>query len=124
MLAAEQVIISTAVTGSVNVPSQSDALPLSADQVVASVDRAGATGRLSWFGRLGLADRLDFPLPEGSAGDLALVGDRGVLAVLVGGRRVATVTDPNLGAPTSAGVAVVGDTAGCDFDDVTVTTAS
>ncbi|WP_285042168.1 3-keto-5-aminohexanoate cleavage protein [Plantibacter sp. LMC-P-059a] len=44
MLAAEQVIISTAVTGSVNVPSQSDALPLSADQVVASALEAVEAG--------------------------------------------------------------------------------
>ena len=36
MRAAEKVIISTAVTGSVNVPSQSDYIPLSADEVVAS----------------------------------------------------------------------------------------
>jgi uncharacterized protein (DUF849 family) len=43
MRAAEQVIISTAVTGSVNVPSQSDHLPLSAEQVVeAAVDAAQA----------------------------------------------------------------------------------
>ncbi|NUJ88184.1 3-keto-5-aminohexanoate cleavage protein [Plantibacter sp. MCCC 1A11337] len=44
MRAAEQVIISTAVTGSVNVPSQSDHLPLSADQVVASALEAVAAG--------------------------------------------------------------------------------
>jgi uncharacterized protein (DUF849 family) len=44
MRAAEQVIISTAVTGSVNVPSQSDHLPLSADQVVASALEAAEAG--------------------------------------------------------------------------------
>ncbi|WP_285026839.1 3-keto-5-aminohexanoate cleavage protein [Plantibacter sp. ME-Dv--P-122b] len=44
MRAAEQVIISTAVTGSVNVPSQSDHLPLSADQVVASALEAVEAG--------------------------------------------------------------------------------
>ncbi|QIZ99890.1 MULTISPECIES: 3-keto-5-aminohexanoate cleavage protein [unclassified Leifsonia] len=44
MKAAEKVIISTAVTGSVNVPSQSDHLPLSADQVVASALEAVAAG--------------------------------------------------------------------------------
>lgn len=43
MQRAEKVIISTAVTGSVNVPSQSDYLPLSAEQVVrASVEAAHA----------------------------------------------------------------------------------
>ncbi|MFT4285021.1 MAG: 3-keto-5-aminohexanoate cleavage protein [Protaetiibacter sp.] len=43
MRAAEKVIISTAVTGSVNVPSQSDHLPLSAEEVVrASVEAARA----------------------------------------------------------------------------------
>ena len=36
MRAAEKVIISTAITGSVNVPSQSDYLPLSPEQVVAA----------------------------------------------------------------------------------------
>lgn len=43
MQRAEKVIISTAVTGSVNVPSQSDYLPLTAEQVVrASVEAAHA----------------------------------------------------------------------------------
>ncbi|KQV06409.1 3-keto-5-aminohexanoate cleavage protein [Leifsonia sp. Root112D2] len=36
MRTADKVIISTAITGSVNIPSQSDYLPLSADQVVAA----------------------------------------------------------------------------------------
>jgi WD40 repeat protein len=94
------------------------------DQVAVSVDRGGGTGRISWFTRLGLSSSLDFPVPPEADGDLALVGDRGVLAVLVGGRRVATVSDPNLGVPAAAGVAVVGDTATCDFDDVTVTSVS
>ena len=40
MRTAEKVIISTAITGSVNVPSQSDHLPLSAEQVVASAVEA------------------------------------------------------------------------------------
>lgn len=44
MRAAEQVIISTAVTGSVNVPSQSDYIPLSADAVVASALEAVEAG--------------------------------------------------------------------------------
>ncbi|CAN5308161.1 3-keto-5-aminohexanoate cleavage protein [soil metagenome] len=44
MRAAEKVIISTAITGSVNVPSQSDYLPLSADQVVQSSLEAVAAG--------------------------------------------------------------------------------
>jgi len=44
MRAAEQVIISTAVTGSVNVPSQSEYIPLSADEVVASALDAVAAG--------------------------------------------------------------------------------
>ena len=44
MLPAEKVIISTAVTGSVNVPSQSPYIPLSAEQVVASALEAAAAG--------------------------------------------------------------------------------
>jgi uncharacterized protein (DUF849 family) len=44
MRAAEQVIISTAVTGSVNVPSQSDYIPLSADEVVVSALEAVEAG--------------------------------------------------------------------------------
>jgi uncharacterized protein (DUF849 family) len=44
MRAAEKVIISTAITGSVNVPSQSDYLPLSAAQVVESAVEAVAAG--------------------------------------------------------------------------------
>jgi len=44
MRAAEKVIISTAVTGSVNVPSQSEYIPLSADQVVASALEAVDAG--------------------------------------------------------------------------------
>ncbi|MGO2111773.1 MAG: 3-keto-5-aminohexanoate cleavage protein [Pseudoclavibacter sp.] len=44
MQRAEHVIISTAVTGSINVPSQSDHLPLSAEQVVASSIEAAAAG--------------------------------------------------------------------------------
>ncbi|MCS5723686.1 3-keto-5-aminohexanoate cleavage protein [Herbiconiux sp. CPCC 203407] len=44
MQRAEQVIISTAVTGSVNVPSQSEHLPLSADQVVQSALEAVEAG--------------------------------------------------------------------------------
>lgn len=44
MHTAEKVIISTAVTGSVNVPSQSDYLPLSPDQVVQSSLESVAAG--------------------------------------------------------------------------------
>jgi uncharacterized protein (DUF849 family) len=44
MRAAEKVVISTAVTGSVNVPSQSPYLPLSAEEVVASALEAAAAG--------------------------------------------------------------------------------
>ena len=44
MRSAEKVIISTAVTGSVNVPSQSEYLPLSADQVVRSALEAVEAG--------------------------------------------------------------------------------
>jgi len=44
VLPAEKVIISTAVTGSVNVPSQSPYIPLSAEQVVASALEAAAAG--------------------------------------------------------------------------------
>ena len=44
MRAAEKVIISTAVTGSVNVPSQSPYIPLSSGEVVASALEAAAAG--------------------------------------------------------------------------------
>jgi uncharacterized protein (DUF849 family) len=44
MRRAEQVIISTAVTGSVNVPSQSDHLPLTAEQVVEAAVEAAEAG--------------------------------------------------------------------------------
>jgi len=44
MRIADKVIISTAVTGSVNVPSQSEYIPLSADQVVASALEAVEAG--------------------------------------------------------------------------------
>ena len=44
MLNAPQVIISTAVTGSVNVPSQSDYIPLSAEQVVEAAIGAAKAG--------------------------------------------------------------------------------
>lgn len=44
MRTAEKVIISTAVTGSVNVPSQSEYLPLDADQIVASALEAAEAG--------------------------------------------------------------------------------
>jgi uncharacterized protein (DUF849 family) len=44
MIAAEKVIISTAVTGSVNVPSQSDYIPLSAEQVVEAALGAARAG--------------------------------------------------------------------------------
>ena len=44
MLRADQVIISTAVTGSVNIPSQSDYLPVTAEQVVESAIGAARAG--------------------------------------------------------------------------------
>src|SRR5690242_13392208 len=44
MRAAEKVVITTAVTGSVNVPSQSPYLPLSADQVADAAVEAVAAG--------------------------------------------------------------------------------
>ena len=68
-------------------------------------------------------DNETFPLPPGLVGELTLVHDQGVVAVLLGGRRLATVSDPTLRAPTQAGLATHGDTASCDYDDVTVTTA-
>jgi mRNA-degrading endonuclease toxin of MazEF toxin-antitoxin module len=64
-----------------------------------------------------------FTIPVGTAGELSLVDDGGVLAVLIGGRRVATVVDPVLRPPTAIGVATHGDAASCDFDDITLTTA-
>ena len=60
---------------------------------------------------------------RGPAGDVAVVDDQGVVVVLVGGRRVATVVDPVLKPPTSVGVATHGDAASCDYDDLTLTTS-
>ena len=43
--------------------------------------------------------------------------------MLLGGRRVATVVDPSIGAPTAIGVATRGDGATCEYDDIIVATA-
>ena len=92
-------------------------------QLAVTIDRDAGSGTLAWFGKVGNTHNETFPVPPGLIGELTLVDDQGVIAVLVGGRRLATVTDPTLRAPSRAGVATHGDTASCDFDDVTVTTA-
>ena len=94
-----------------------------ATQVTVTVDRDAGTGSLSWFNRVGNTHNEPFSLPVGSGGVLSLVDDAGVLAVLLGGRRLATVSDPSLAAPTAVGLATHGDAASCDFDDLTVATA-
>jgi hypothetical protein len=94
-----------------------------ATQLVVTVDREAATGLIGWFNRVGSTHNEPFPIPAGATGDLTLVGDHGVLAVLMGGRRVATVSDSGFRPPTSAGLATYGDSASCDSDEFTVTTA-
>jgi len=92
-------------------------------QLTVTVDRDTGTGTMGWFSTFGSTHSESFPVPPGSSGDLALVDDKGVIAVLMGGRRLATVSDPVLKPPTSVGLATRGDSASCDFDDITVTTA-
>ena len=94
-----------------------------AAQVTVTLDRDAATGTLAWFNQVGNTHNEPFTIPVGTSGDLSLVDDRGVMAVLLGGRRVATVVDPVLRPPTGIGVATYGDAASCDFDDITLTTA-
>lgn len=93
-------------------------------QLAVTVDRTTGTGTMGWFSSFGSTHSETFTVPPGSSGPLALVDDQGVLAVQIGGRRVATVVDPTLGAPTLAGVAVRGDSASCAYDDLTVTSGT
>jgi WD40 repeat protein len=92
-------------------------------QLSVTLDRDAGTGTIGWAGLLGSTHTEQFTVPEGLASDVAVVDDHGVLAVLVGGRRVATVVDPVLKPPTAVGVATHGDAASCDYDDLTLTTA-
>ncbi|HET6939757.1 MAG TPA: WD40 repeat domain-containing protein, partial [Nocardioides sp.] len=92
-------------------------------QVAVTLDRDAGTGTMTWFSLVGSTHEEPFSVPAGLAEDLALVDDHGVVAVLVGGRRVVTVDDPVLKPPTTVGVATHGDTASCDYDDLTLTTA-
>ena len=92
-------------------------------QLTVTVDRDAGTGTMGWFSKFGSTHTETFTVPVGSSGDLTLVDDKGVVAVLMGGRRLATVVDPVMRAPTSVGVATRGDTASCDYDDITLTTA-
>ncbi|QIG44294.1 TIR domain-containing protein [Nocardioides anomalus] len=94
-----------------------------ATQLVVTLDRDSGEGRAEWFSGSGSTHVLPFTAPPGSAGPLALVDDQGVIAVLLGGRRVATTVDPVLRPPTTIGIATRGDTASCDVDDITLTTA-
>ncbi len=94
-----------------------------ASEVTVTLDRDAASGTLAWFDNGGSTHNEPFTIPVGVSGELSLVDDGGVMAVLLGGRRLATVVDPVLGAPTGVGVATHGDVASCDFDDLTLTTA-
>jgi hypothetical protein len=91
-------------------------------QLAVTVDRDAGTGTMTWFSLVGSTHTEQFSVPAGLAEDLALVDDHGVVAVLVGGRRVTTVVDPVLKPPSSIGVATHGDAASCDYDDLTLTT--
>ncbi len=93
------------------------------NQLAVTLDRDAGTGSMTWFSLIGSTHTEQFSAPAGLAEDLTLVDDHGVLAVSVGGRRVATVDDPVLKAPTTLGVATHGDSASCDYDDLTLTTA-
>jgi hypothetical protein len=92
-------------------------------QLTATVDHDSGAGTLAWFSRSGNTHNEPFTVPRELAGELSLVDDHGVVAVVVAGRRVATVIDPSLGSPTAAGFASHGDRASCDYGDITVTTA-
>lgn len=92
-------------------------------QFSVTLDRAAGTGTMSWSSLLGSTHTEEFSVPEGLASDVAVVDDHGVVVVLVGGRRVATVVDPVLRPPTAVGFATHGDSASCDYDDLTLTTA-
>ena len=70
-----------------------------ATQVTVTLDRDAASGTLAWFSQVGNTHNEPFTIPVGAAGELSLVDDGGVLAVLLGGRRVATVVDAGA-APT------------------------
>ena len=92
-------------------------------QLSVTLDRAAGTGTMGWSTVLGSTHAEQFAVPAGLASDVAVVDDQGVVVVLVGGRRVATVVDPVLKPPTSVGVATHGDAASCDYDDLTLTTS-
>jgi hypothetical protein len=91
-------------------------------QVTVTLDRDAASGTLAWFSQVDNTHNEPFAIPVGASGELSLVDDGGVMAVLLGGRRVATVVDPVLRAPSGVGAATHGDAASCDFDDITLTT--
>jgi hypothetical protein len=93
------------------------------NQLAVTMDRDAGTGSMTWFSLVGSTHTEQFSVPAGLAEDLTLVDDHGVLAVSVGGRRVATVDDPVLKPPSAIGVATHGDSASCDYDDLTLTTA-
>ncbi len=71
-------------------------------QVTVTLDRDAGSGTLGWFSKLGNTHNEPFTVPAGPASELALVDDQGVIAVLLGGRRVATVVDPVLRPPTGS----------------------
>ena len=64
-----------------------------------TLDRETGTGQLGWFSQLGITHTQTFTLPPDTSGELTLAGDRGVIAVLLGGRRVTTVSDATLQDP-------------------------
>jgi hypothetical protein len=92
-------------------------------ELTVTLDRDAGTGTLAWFNRLGNTHNEPFTLPAGASADLSVVDDHGVVAVLLGGRRVATVADPGLRPPSAVGMATHGDPASCDYDDLTLSTA-
>ena len=89
-------------------------------QLTVALDREAGTGQLGWFSRVGSTHTQEFTLPPDTSGELTLAGDHGVIAVLLNGRRVTTVSDPTYKVPTNAGFVTYGDQASCDVDDISV----
>ncbi len=63
-----------------------------------------------------------FRAPAGDTHELGVLADAGILNVEIDGKAVLPLLDEGLGTVRSAGVASYGDTIGCEYDDLRVTT--
>ena len=63
-----------------------------------------------------------FRAPAGDTHEVGVLADAGVLNVEIDGKTVLPLLDEGLGTVRSAGVASYGDTIGCEYDDLRVTT--